>query len=103
MEILSLSNVRKTIESLDKSTRGKVLRIVDLLETREHHLGMPYSKMIDKGLYELRVQGAHNIRIFYSFQKDRIVLLHIISKKSQRISKNDLETAKQRMRLLQEI
>ncbi len=103
MEIFSLSHVSKTIESFDKSTRGKILRAVELLETKEHHLGMPYSKMVERGLYELRIQGTHNVRIFYSFQKDRIVLLHVVSKKTQKISKNDLETARRRMRLLQYI
>lgn len=57
---------------------------------------MPYSKKIEKNLYELRVVGERSIRIFYTFHENRAVLLHLVFKKSQKLLKKDLETARQR-------
>ena len=101
MEVSSLSVVDKFIVGLDKQTRSKVTRLIDLLCMKEYHLGMPYSKMIESQLYELRISGRHNIRIFYTFHDDRIVLLHVISKKTDKIPLRDLETVRERLRALQ--
>jgi len=100
MQIHVNSNVEKFIQSLEKQTIAKVLRTIDLLETFGHKLGMPHSKMISKGLFELRIRGKQEIRIFYSFYKDRIHLLHGFVKKSQKTPQREIDTALQRLKRL---
>ena len=68
------------IASLEKQTIAKVLRTLDLLEKFGNKLGMPHSKKIIDGIFELRVRGVQEIRLtrhfsvgFYSFWKTRLV------------------------------
>ncbi|MFA5792579.1 MAG: type II toxin-antitoxin system RelE/ParE family toxin [Candidatus Gracilibacteria bacterium] len=56
--------VEKFILKLEKPTIAKVLRTVDLLEKFGNDLGMPHSKKIRHNLFELRVRGGQEVRIF---------------------------------------
>lgn len=97
------SILEQFIQSLEKATIAKVLRTIDLLERFGHQLGMPHSKKIGAALFELRVRGQQEIRIFYTFQNNTIVLLHGFIKKSQRIPKRELHTAHQKLLTLDSI
>lgn len=88
------------IDRLDSVTRGKVMRLLEMLAIKEYKLSMPYSKKIDRGLYELRVKSLNNIRVFYTFHQNFAVLLHIVSKKTQKLAKHDISTAKERLKML---
>ncbi len=96
-------DIESFFKSLEKGTRAKVARLTRLLSEREYHLSMPYSKRLEKDLYELRSHGSQNVRIFYTFHNDGVVLLYAICKKTQKLSKKDLETARQRLAGLQGI
>ena len=93
-------SIEQFILSLDKSTVAKTLRTIDLLEEFGHKLGMPHSKKIDKNLFELRIRGKQEVRIFYGFHKNSIILLHGFIKKSQKIPEREIFTASQRLRVL---
>ena len=98
MEVIAIHNdIKKRIEALSEMAKAQVLRLIELLELREYRLAMPYSKKIEKDLYELRVIGKQNIRIFYTFYENRAVLLHLVFKKTQKLRKKDLETARRRL------
>lgn len=60
----------------------------------------PLSKHIEAGLWELRIRsGSDILRIFYTFEKGRIiVLLHIFIKKKQKIPKGELDIARKRLK-----
>ncbi|MSU45354.1 MAG: type II toxin-antitoxin system RelE/ParE family toxin [Candidatus Zambryskibacteria bacterium] len=101
MEITNIHpDIEKFTTNLDSHTKGQILRIADLLRIEEYHLLMPYSKKIEKNLYELRIKTTKNIRIFYTFHQNNIIFLHIINKEKQRLSKNDIETARNRLKWL---
>ncbi len=34
-----------------------------------YNIAMPYSKMIERDIYELRVKSNQNIRVFYTFMR----------------------------------
>lgn len=89
--------VEKFILSLPKNTIAKVLRTIDLLEQFGHLLGMPHSKKIAKNLFELRVRGQQEVRIFYSFHENSAILLHGFVKKSQKIPTKELRQAIQKL------
>lgn len=86
-------NLEKFIWSLEKQTIAKVLRTIDLLGTFGNKLGLPHSKKVINKLFELRIRGVQEVRIIYTFHKDEAVLLHGFMKKTQRISRREIETA----------
>ena len=94
MKIIFLdSEIENFIWSLEKSTIAKVLRTIDLLEMFGYKLGMPHSKKINYNIFELRIRGTQEIRVFYAFHKNSAVLLHGFLKKTQRIPKNEMAKA----------
>src|SRR3989304_846284 len=71
--------------------------LAKLRDRRNHH--PPLSKPIDDKLFELRHVGNLNTRVLYFFMKGRrIVAVHGIRNKAQKISGSDLDTARARMR-----
>jgi phage-related protein len=90
-------NLEDFIEGLERPTLAKILRTLDLLEQFGNGLGMPHSKKIGQNLFELRIRGKQEIRIFYTFRKNTIVLLSGFVKKSQRIPRQWILLAKRRL------
>src|SRR6266403_640353 len=79
------------INSIQKETRSKIYRQIDLLEEYGPQLGMPHSKPMSGGLYELRVRGKQEVRVFYVFAvENNVYLLHGFQKKSQDTPKKEL-------------
>lgn len=85
--------IEKFIRYLEKSAAAKVLRTIDLLEEFGKKLGMPHSKKVAHNLFELRVRGKQEVRIFYMFRNNEIILLHGFIKKSQQIPQKELKIA----------
>lgn len=85
------------IRGLEKPTIAKILRLIDLLECFGSTLGLPHSKKIDQRLFELRVKGKQEVRIFYTFYKNGAVLLHAFIKKSDKIPFKELRHAQHRL------
>jgi len=81
------------IESLEKLTIAKVLRTIDLLKLFGPRLEMPHAKRISKQLFELRIRGKQEVRIFYTFYKNKIILLQGFIKKSTKIPKKEINNA----------
>lgn len=90
-------SVEDFIRSLEKRTIAKVLRTIDLLEKFDYRLGMPHSKKLQSNLYELRVRGKQEVRIFYTFSGQKAVLLHGFVKKKQKTPTRELKTASRRL------
>jgi phage-related protein len=97
------SSIEKFIKSLEKSTIPRVLRTLDLLERFGWNLGMPYSKKISARLFELRIRGAQEVRIFYAFQKSQVALLHGFIKKSRKTPHREIEKAIHRLATIDKI
>ncbi len=88
------------IKNLEPEVQARVLRTLDLLESYNYKLGLPYSKSLRDALFELRITGKKHIRIIYCFHGGRIYLLHAFVKKQNKILKKDLDLAKKRFSLL---
>jgi phage-related protein len=66
------------------------------LQSRQYHKP-PLSKTIGEGLFELRHVGKLNTRVLYFFARGRrIIAVHGIRSKSQRISERDINVALER-------
>lgn len=89
------------IESQDKPTYAKIMRLLGLLKIHGPNLGMPYSKYLRDGLYELRIRGKNEVRIFYIFQIEKtIYLLHAFKKRAQKTPPKELKIAMDRKKEL---
>ena len=98
MKIIILENsLEKFIKNLQKPTIAKVLRTIDLLEKFGPKLLRPHVKKVSTRLFELRISGKQEIRIFYIFRNSQIFLLHGFIKKSQKIPKKEIKTAMQKL------
>lgn len=93
------------IKKQDKATRSKLNRFVGLLENSGPDLGMPYARYLKGGLYELRIRGKNEVRIFYIVQlADNIIFfLHAFKKRSQKLPQQELDLARQHQKELTEL
>jgi len=87
------------IESLNPSTQAKVSNTFDLLSQFGIRLGLPHIKKVTgTKLWELRILGSDNIRIFYIAVTDhQFLLLHGFIKKTQKTDKKELKVALSRL------
>ncbi len=79
-----------------------VARYVVLTERMQEYganLGMPHTKAMSDGLFELRLKANKNIaRVFYcTLINQRIVMLYSFVKKTQKTPKKELNIAKKRL------
>lgn len=88
------------IKSLGKPTGTKVARHIDLLELFGNRLRMPYSKSLGNNLFELRIKGQQEIRIFYTFNEGIAILLHCFIKKTQKTPAKEIEIARDKLKQL---
>ena len=64
-------------------------------------LGMPLVRKMEAGLWEVRINISHGIaRVIFTVFNGDAVLLHGFVKKSQKTPLQDLDTARQRKKLL---
>lgn len=94
MEVETLDDkVDEFIKSLDPIGRGKISRMIDLLEKYGNKLGMPHGKKLISGIYELRTKGRPAIRLFYAYHKEKIWILHGFIKKTNKTPTKELQVA----------
>lgn len=103
MEVVYFKKVIKFILSLKDSLKNRIDTLVDMLEEQGNLIGMPYSKSLGKGLFELRELGDEHIRILYCFHKNKAYLIHGFIKKTQKISPKDIEFARKIKKLVDQI
>lgn len=97
------NNIRKFIDSLEPLTIVKTFRTIDLLSKFGNRLGMPHSRTLKNGLFELRVRGVQDVRLIYCFHASHVVILHAFLKKTQRTLPRELGVAQERKKLIDEI
>jgi phage-related protein len=92
-------DVEQFILKLSPGLAAKYLRLTDLMLEFGINLGMPHTRAMSDGLFELRIKGQEGIaRVFYcTLVGKRIVMLHGFVKKSQKTPLNDLKIARRRM------
>ncbi|MCF6324303.1 MAG: type II toxin-antitoxin system RelE/ParE family toxin [Gammaproteobacteria bacterium] len=94
------AKLEKEVLKLPDSLLARYIHLTDLMLEFGSNLGMPHTKAIDDGLFELRVKGKEGIaRVFYCTRiGKRIVMLHVFVKKTQKTPKKELKLAIQRMK-----
>ena len=100
-EILYYSDkVAEAVASLPLALRARYFHLTDRMEQHGPDLGMPHTRAMKGGLFELRVKGAEGIaRVFYcTMTRGKIVILHSFIKKTDKAPGHELAIAKKRMK-----
>ena len=81
---------------------ARFLKYAERMEIYGPDLGMPHTRAMGQGLFELRLKAAEGIvRVFYCTIIDRqIVMLHQFVKKTENTPARELELARRRMKEL---
>jgi phage-related protein len=93
-------SVQEEILALPAGLLGRYLRYADRMEVYGPDLGMPHTKAMGNGLFELRLKSAEGIaRVFYCTMVGRnIVILHQFVKKTDKTPSREFATAQRRMK-----
>jgi phage-related protein len=94
------SQVEREILDLPQGLLARYLRLADLWQEFGANLGMPHTRALHGGLFELRVKGKEGIaRVFYcTVVGQRIIVLHSFIKKTEKTPPKELQIARERMR-----
>lgn len=98
-----MKRVEKPVDEFIKrqqpQARSKIVHNVRLLRQYGNMLGLPHSKALGGGLYELRIRGKEELRIFYCFvQHKTVYLLYAFKKQTMQTPKKELDLALARMK-----
>ena len=90
------SQITEFIDSLQISSRAKVLSWITALEENGSTLPRPYADLLEDGIHELRIKIKGNQeRILYFFEfQNYIILTHQFTKHSQKVEKTEIKKAK---------
>lgn len=91
--------LEEAILQLPAGFLARFLRYAERMEVYGPDLGMPHTRAMGRGLFELRLKAAEGIaRVFYcTVVGQQIVMLHQFTKKSEKTPRKELEIARRRM------
>ncbi|MFN0278293.1 MAG: type II toxin-antitoxin system RelE/ParE family toxin [Pyrinomonadaceae bacterium] len=92
-------SVESFVLGLPDGLLARYLRLTDMMLEFGVNLGMPHTRAMSDGLFELRVKGKEGIaRVFYcTLAGQRIVMLHGFIKKSDKTPPKELRIARERL------
>jgi phage-related protein len=98
-------SVQAEILALTSGFLARYLRYSDRMEVYGADLGMPHTRAMGDGLFELRLKSTEGIaRVFYCTVVDyKIVMLHQFIKKTDKTPARELATAKRRMKEMKNV
>ena len=93
-------DVREWVDRLPVGIRAFYARITEKMKAHGPNLGMPLTRSMGGGLFEIRAIGFEGIaRVFYCTSVGReIVMLHGFIKKTDKIPPKELKVARRRMK-----
>lgn len=95
--------VEKDTMQLSNDLVAKFYEIIELMNrVGTANIGMPYTKSLSDGLFEIRLKSKSGIArsMFCYFQNNSIIILHTFIKKSQKTPLKEIQIAKQRKKEL---
>jgi len=93
-------SLQQEILAMPAGILARYLRYSDRMEMFGPDLGMPHSRSMGEGLFELRLKAVEGIaRLFYcTMVGKKIVVLHQFIKKTDKTPTRELTTARRRMK-----
>jgi phage-related protein len=92
--------VANAIDGWPAGIRASFLRIAELIADFGPELGMPHTRAMGAGLFEIRAKGREGIgrAFFCTMHKGRVLILHAFVKKTERTPQRELAIARARLR-----
>jgi len=90
--------VMSWVNNLPVGVRAHYARITEKMERLGPNLGMPYTRALGGGLFEIRAKGREgSARVFYcTIVRSQIMILHGFIKKTQKTPSKELALARAR-------
>ncbi len=91
------------ILQLPDTLLSRYIRLTEVMKEYGPNIGMPHTKALGDGLFELRLKGKEGIaRIFYcTVVKQKIMMLHNVIKKTSKTPQQALKVARARLKEVQ--
>ena len=95
--------VKKETLALPAGIQANFFRITELIEEFGPDLGRPQTAPLGGGLFEIRAKGKEGISrsVFCTVKEQEIVILLSVVKKSNKLPKRHMDTARKRMKEVQ--
>jgi len=92
--------VQAELFALPTTLMARFVHLSERMRVFGADLGMPHTRALGDGLFELRLKGAEGIaRVFYcTIVGKRIVMLHSYTKKSEKAPRKELHIARRRLK-----
>lgn len=92
--------VQEAIQAWPVGIRAVYARIAERIEIYGPNLGMPFTRAMQDGLFEIRARGREGIgrAFFCAIAGRKIVILHAYIKKSQKTPAKDIALARKRLK-----
>jgi phage-related protein len=96
-------DVQEAILALPPGFRARYIHLTERMLTFGPDLGMPHTRAMGSGLFELRLKSKEGIArvLFCNQPNQRIMMLHAFMKKSAKVPARELKVARERMREVQ--
>lgn len=93
-------SVKEDTRALPTSIKAKFIAILNKMQIHGPHLGLPFTKAMGSGLFEIRAKGQEGIGrgMFCMMASNQILILHVFVKKTQATPKKELDLAIKRMK-----
>jgi phage-related protein len=92
--------VKLEVLELPKGILASFLHIAELIEEFGPKIGMPFTRSIGSGLFEIRAKGKEGIArlLFCHLAGKELVILNVFVKKTKKTPRKDLALARKRMK-----
>jgi phage-related protein len=99
------STVEAEVLALSAGFVARFVRYAERMEVYGPDLGMPHTRAMGDGLFELRLKAAERIAcVFYcTVLGHRIVILHQFVKKTEKTLRKELEVARRRLKEIKDV
>jgi phage-related protein len=96
-------DVQQAILAFPPGLQARYIQLTQRMITFGPDIGMPHTRAMGKGLFELRLKSKEGIaRVLYCNRPDRrIMMLHAFVKKSTKTPARELKVARERMKEVQ--
>lgn len=93
-------DVQNAILAFPEGLQARYIHLTERMRAFGPDLGLPHTKALGKGLFELRAKSKEGIgRVFFGILPGRrIMMLHAFVKKSQKTPAKELTIARQRLK-----
>ena len=91
--------LRTELKNWPDGLRAKMVRTFEVIKERGANLGMPLTRSLGNGLFEIRIKAREGCgRVFFCYvMRQEIIILHGFIKKTQKMPRGEKDIALKRL------